>query len=98
MSSVRFAATFAVAAGLVTGATLFALGQSGAPSRPAPATELRPASSFAGIANPQQRSVALFEEAGKVLQHPRCMNCHPATDRPSQTDQMRPHQPLVVRG
>ena len=28
------------------------------------------------------RSVALFEEAGKVLQHPRCVNCHPVGDRP----------------
>jgi hypothetical protein len=24
------------------------------------------------------RSIALFREAGKVLQHPRCLNCHPA--------------------
>ena len=44
------------------------------------------------------RSVALFREAGKVLQHPRCLNCHPATDRPTQTDAMRPHQPRIVRG
>src|SRR6266853_277376 len=46
----------------------------------------------------QARSIALFREAGKVLQHPRCLNCHPATERPTQTDTMRPHQPLVVRG
>jgi hypothetical protein len=26
------------------------------------------------------------------------MNCHPAGDRPRQTDLRRPHQPLVVRG
>jgi hypothetical protein len=25
------------------------------------------------------------------------MNCHPATERPTQTDAMRPHMPLVVR-
>jgi hypothetical protein len=42
--------------------------------------------------------VALFQEAGKVIQSPRCMNCHPATERPTQTDKMRPHIPLVVRG
>jgi hypothetical protein len=42
--------------------------------------------------------VALFLEMGKVLQHPRCVNCHPAGDRPLQTDSMRPHEPLVVRG
>ena len=63
-----------------------------------PTAELRPASSFAGIADPRARAVALFTEAGKVLQHPRCLNCHPAGERPSQTDLMRPHQPLVVRG
>lgn len=44
------------------------------------------------------RSIGLFREAGKVLQHPRCLNCHPATDRPNQTDGMRPHVPSIVRG
>jgi len=59
---------------------------------------LRPASSFASVQDEAARSVALFEEAGKVLLHPRCVNCHPAGDRPLQTDDMRPHQPPVVRG
>src|SRR5207249_1290663 len=40
---------------------------------------------------------ALFVEAGKVLQHPRCLNCHPAGDRPSQGTGY-PHQPPVQRG
>jgi hypothetical protein len=62
------------------------------------AKELQPVSSFDKIADGRARSVALFTEVGKVLQHPRCMNCHPATERPTQTDWMRPHQPLVVRG
>jgi hypothetical protein len=44
------------------------------------------------------RSIALFREAGKVLQHPRCLNCHPVDDRPTQTDRMEPHRPWVVRG
>jgi hypothetical protein len=73
------------------------------PSAQTPATqpftrELQPVSSFDKIADGRARSIALFTEAGKVLQHPRCMNCHPATERPTQTDWMRPHQPLVVRG
>ena len=59
---------------------------------------LQPASAFAGIADPQQRAAALFTEAGKVLLHPRCVNCHPAGDRPLQGDAGRPHQPMVVRG
>jgi hypothetical protein len=59
---------------------------------------LRPVAAFASIAHPRARAVALFVEMGKVLQHPRCVNCHPAGDRPLQTDSMRPHEPLVVRG
>jgi hypothetical protein len=41
------------------------------------AKELQPASSFDEIADGRARSIALFTEAGKVLQHPRCMNCYP---------------------
>src|SRR2546423_1926851 len=52
----------------------------------------------ASVANRRARSESLFVEMGKVLQHPRCINCHPAGDRPTQTDAMRPHEPLVVRG
>jgi len=62
------------------------------------AAGLKPVSDFAGITDRSKRSVALFEEAGKVIQHPRCLNCHPVGDRPTQTDAMRPHQPPVVRG
>jgi hypothetical protein len=32
------------------------------------------------------------------LTHPRCVNCHPAGDRPRQGDQGRLHQPPVERG
>ncbi|KKC24716.1 hypothetical protein [Sphingomonas sp. SRS2] len=66
-------------------------------SVPPMATSLKPVTDFAGIKDRKARSVALFEEVGKVLQHPRCLNCHPRTDRPTQTDAMRPHMPLVVR-
>lgn len=65
---------------------------------PAAAAPLKSAADFASIADPAQRSAALFSEAGKVLTHPRCMNCHPAGDRPSQGEDMHPHVPLVVRG
>jgi hypothetical protein len=54
--------------------------------------------SFDGIADPAARSAALFTELGKVLTHPRCVNCHPAGDRPRQTDAGRLHQPPVERG
>jgi hypothetical protein len=62
------------------------------------AAELKGPGEFASIKGDKERSVALFTEAGKVLTHPRCVNCHPATDRPLQGMEQRPHQPLVVRG
>ncbi|MGE3987869.1 Isoquinoline 1-oxidoreductase subunit [Pseudorhodoplanes sp.] len=70
----------------------------GQPRAPLERQTLQPASAFNRISDTERRSVALFEEAGKVLTHPRCVNCHPRGDRPFQTDLMRPHQPLVVRG
>jgi hypothetical protein len=54
--------------------------------------------SFASIGDTAARSAALFTELGKVLTHPRCVNCHPAGDRPRQTDARRLHQPPVTRG
>jgi hypothetical protein len=62
------------------------------------AAELKGPDAFSGIKNKEERSIALFTEAGKVLTHPRCVNCHPASDRPLQGDDQHPHQPLVVRG
>jgi hypothetical protein len=32
-----------------------------------------------------------------TLQHPRCMNCHPAEDRPLQTDKSLPHAMNITR-
>ncbi len=58
---------------------------------------LQPAASFAGITDRRARSVALLTEMGKVIQHPRCVNCHPRTDRPLQ-DAGVPHMPPVSRG
>jgi len=54
--------------------------------------------SFASIADTDARSAAIFTELGKVLTHPRCVNCHPAGDRPRQGDESRLHQPPVERG
>lgn len=44
------------------------------------------------------RSAALFVEMGKVIQSPRCLNCHPRTDSPTQGDAMVVHNPPVTRG
>lgn len=62
------------------------------------AADLRSPDSFSGIADTTERSRALFVEAGKVIQHPRCLNCHPVGERPTQGIDMHPHSPLVVRG
>lgn len=59
---------------------------------------LRSAESFDAIADERARSQALFLEAGKVLLHPRCLNCHSGGDRPLQGDRMRAHQPAVPGG
>ena len=62
------------------------------------ANELRPPSAFASIADRATRSRALVSEAAKVLTSPRCMNCHPAGDHPTQGDDRHPHDPPVERG
>ena len=59
---------------------------------------LKTAAAFANISNDTARARALFTEAGKVIQHPRCVNCHPVGNRPLQTDAQHLHQPPVVRG
>jgi hypothetical protein len=54
--------------------------------------------SFSSISDQETRSAAYFTELGKVLTNPRCLNCHPAGDRPRQGDMARLHQPPVERG
>ncbi|MBO0903892.1 Isoquinoline 1-oxidoreductase subunit [Jiella sonneratiae] len=86
------------------------LAQDRAPEAPAPSTPalpdkgqddqktLKPVSAFDNIADETERSVAIFQETGKVLLHPRCVNCHPAGDRPLQGMDQHLHQPPVRRG
>lgn len=83
-----------VAAGAVV-ASVQAAPESAAKPAPAP---LKTAASFQSIKDPAARSVALFQEAGKVIQSPRCMNCHPAQRAPTQGDSMHPHNPPMVAG
>jgi hypothetical protein len=63
-----------------------------------PSGSLASVESFSSISDPHQRSAAYFTELGKVLTNPRCLNCHPAGDRPRQGDAARLHQPPVERG
>lgn len=64
----------------------------------APPDALASVESFSSIGDTPARSAAIFTELGKVLTHPRCLNCHPAGDRPRQGDMARLHQPPVERG
>lgn len=82
---------------LAAAAMLLSMLSTGAVSDSEP-DKLAPLESFAAIADEEARSAALFTELGKVLTHPRCVNCHPAGDRPRQGEQGRLHQPPVVRG
>jgi hypothetical protein len=59
---------------------------------------LAPVSSFDRIAEKDKRAAALFQEAGKVITSPRCLNCHPVDESPRQGDAMRTHEPPVLRG
>ncbi|WP_423724796.1 Isoquinoline 1-oxidoreductase subunit [Aurantimonas marianensis] len=62
------------------------------------AGSLKSVADFDPIADETERSIAIFEETGKVLQDPRCVNCHPRGDSPLQGDEMALHEPPVVRG
>jgi hypothetical protein len=59
---------------------------------------LRGPEAFASIPDQAARSRALFGEAAKVITGPRCMNCHPAGQRPTQGNDMHDHVPPVFRG
>jgi hypothetical protein len=60
-------------------------------------SSLKSPADFTSIANPAERSRMIFGEIGKVLTHPRCMNCHPAGDHPLQGDDQHEHMPPIWR-
>ena len=66
--------------------------------RAQPVPPLRGPDAFAAIGDRVTRSIALFAEAGRVFQHPRCQNCHPTGDQPLQGNESRAHYPTVRRG
>ncbi len=68
------------------------------PVDPSPVRILQSADTFAGIDDKTARAVALFQEAGAVIQHPRCVNCHPSGKHPTQGDDLHRHQQNIVRG
>src|SRR6476661_7707321 len=74
---------------LTSGAVLESLAQDQTVSDP---------SAFASIQDRAVRSRAIFSEMAKVITSPRCMNCHPATDRPTQGNDRHQHIPFAGRG
>jgi len=48
--------------------------------------------------SPNPPALAAFERIASVLESPRCMNCHPRGDRPSQGDDRHIHLMNVQRG
>jgi hypothetical protein len=60
--------------------------------------QLRNPADFMSIPDAADRSRAIFGEIGKLLTHPRCMNCHPAGDHPLQGADHHEHMPPVWRG
>ena len=66
-------------------------------SQPAAHQNLKSSSEFETIGDKATRSRAMFEEIGKLLTHPRCMNCHPAGEHPIQGAEHREHAPPVWR-
>jgi hypothetical protein len=63
-----------------------------------PQAQLQPPAAFQKIADSKARSSALFTEASRVLQHPRCLNCHPAQRLPTQGEDLHPHVPSIEIG
>ena len=90
-SEMRVRILIAVAALTTSVLTSYAASQTSANTLTSP-------ESFAAISDTETRSAAMFTELGKVLTHPRCVNCHPAGDHPHQGEQGRLHQPPVQRG
>jgi hypothetical protein len=64
----------------------------------AAAQDLKSPEDFNTMEEETARSAAIFEEMAKVITHPRCLNCHPVGDRPTQGDDMTPHMPPILRG
>ncbi|MGY9047896.1 hypothetical protein P775_05910 [Puniceibacterium antarcticum] len=59
---------------------------------------LKTVDEFSAIESESERSVAVFQEMMKVIESPRCLNCHPRGDSPLQGDDMHVHMPPVQRG
>ncbi|MEJ2818291.1 Isoquinoline 1-oxidoreductase subunit [Caulobacter sp. CCG-8] len=96
----RAAAIVLAAGSLMIGGALLSSVSFAAPEPPAaaPPETLKSVADFTSIQDPAARSLALFAEVGKVIESPRCMNCHPVQRAPTQGDDRHPHNPPMVGG
>jgi len=95
----RVATVVILTGALAAAGAVMASGAANTPAAPAPnPVTLKTAASFQSIKDPATRSIALFTEAGKVIQSPRCLNCHPVQRAPTQGDDLHPHNPPMVAG
>lgn len=68
-------------------------------ARLSPFTVVLVLASGAAIAQPAaSEGTRAWGRIEQVLTSPRCINCHPVSDRPTQTDAMHPHRMSVIRG
>lgn len=51
-----------------------------------------------GVTSDHEAGLAAWDVVYRVLQHPRCLNCHPAGDAPLQGEHSLPHLQNVTRG
>lgn len=87
-----------VSAVVASAAISLSIGVAIAANEPEADQTLQKPEAFESIKDERQRSVALFNEMGKVLTHPRCVACHPVGDSPLQGMALQKHEPPVVRG
>ena len=80
--AMRFAA-IAIASVLATAGTYVVMGPLQGNAETSASGALKAVSDFDTITDTSARSKAIFEEASRVLTHPRCINCHPATRSPT---------------
>jgi len=88
-----------VGLGLALGASAAIASPAAPPVSPAPATPTAETPPAAPAVTPESQAAAkaAFAQVYSVLMHPRCMNCHPAGDKPLQTDASVPHAMNISR-
>lgn len=69
--------------------------KNGSGTTAASSNDLKPVSAFRSIGDRSERSAALFTEAARVIQSPRCLNCHPVDRSPTQGDDLHAHVPPI---